>query len=220
LGNSFSSVGWPKCGEIDIMEHINTNEKIHGTIHWDANGYATYGGDTTLNDVNQYHDYSIEWDQFGIRWFVDGVQYHSANTANNINSTDEFHEEFFLILNMAIGGNWPGNPASNFVSDTLFIDYVRVYEWGFPNSTESLEKEIEASLFPNPLLQGQSLNIHLKNSRKHSITIYNTLGVPMYHKHNLSKQHSISSSQLVAGVYYAIIQDEQQNFIRKKLLIQ
>lgn len=129
LGSNIGSVGWPRCGEIDIMEHINTESKVYGTIHWDANGYASYGGNTTTSPSN-YHVYSIEWNSSAIKWFVDGVKYHEANILNNINSTEEFHRPFFFILNLAVGGNWPGQTIDNSkLPASMYVDYVRVYQF-------------------------------------------------------------------------------------------
>ncbi|GAB4200127.1 MAG: hypothetical protein OHK0022_20980 [Roseiflexaceae bacterium] len=131
LGANFSSVGWPKCGEIDVMEHVNTENRTHGTIHWDANGYANYGGPSGALDVTQYHVYAVEWNSSAIKWFVDGVQFWEANIQNSVNSTEEFHKPFFLLLNLAIGGNWPGSPnSSTAFPATMRVDYVRVYQQG------------------------------------------------------------------------------------------
>lgn len=130
LGDNIGSAGWPACGEIDIMEHINAENKNYGTMHWKNNNnqYASYSGNTPVN-VTEYHVYAIEWTPSAIKWFVDGVQYHEANITNGINGTEELHNNFFIILNMAIGGNWPG-----FTVDTaalpasMNVDYVRVYQ--------------------------------------------------------------------------------------------
>lgn len=129
LGSNIGSVGWPSCGEIDIMEHINSESNVYGTIHWNANGYAYYTGNTVTSPAN-YHVYSIEWNSSSIKWFVDGVKYHEANILNNINSTEEFHRPFFFILNLAVGGNWPGQTIDNSkLPASMFVDYVRVYQW-------------------------------------------------------------------------------------------
>ncbi|MBI5839883.1 MAG: family 16 glycosylhydrolase [Chloroflexi bacterium] len=128
LGSNIGSVGWPASGEIDIMEHINNEDMIHGTIHWDAGGHASYGCSSFTIDVTQYHIYDIVWDMNGITWYVDGTQYCQVNTQNNINSTEEFHRPFFILLNLAVGGNWPGSPdASTVFPAKMYVDYVRVY---------------------------------------------------------------------------------------------
>jgi beta-glucanase (GH16 family) len=130
LGDNISSVGWPSCGEIDIMEHVNTGGEVRGTIHWaNANGsHAEYGGGTSTN-ITTFHNYSVEWDASSIKWLVDGVKYHEANIAGNINSTDELHNNFFILLNLAIGGNWPGFSIDNGAFPAnMYVDYVRVYQ--------------------------------------------------------------------------------------------
>jgi len=132
LGDNISSVGWPDCGEIDIMEHVNTGSQVNGTIHWrDNNGnQADYGNATTAGDITQFHVYSIEWTPASIKWFVDGVQYNEANILNNINGTNAFNNNnFFLLLNLAIGGNWPGFSIDNSAFPAnMYVDYVRVYQ--------------------------------------------------------------------------------------------
>jgi beta-glucanase (GH16 family) len=130
LGDNITSVGWPACGEIDVMEHINTGGNVHGTMHWQDhnNNYANYGGSTSTT-VTNFHVYSIEWTPSYIRWFVDGVQYHEADITNGVNGTHEFHNNHFIILNMAIGGNWPGFTVdNNAFPANMYVDYVRVYQ--------------------------------------------------------------------------------------------
>jgi beta-glucanase (GH16 family) len=128
LGDTIHQIGWPKCGEIDIMEHINTDNVLHGTMHWDNNGHVSSTGITTF-DVSKFHIYSVEWDQNAIKWFIDGVKYWEGNIKDSINNTGAFHKPFYIIINLAIGGDWPGNPYSNTVfPDTVFVDYVRIYQ--------------------------------------------------------------------------------------------
>jgi beta-glucanase (GH16 family) len=131
LGSNIDSVGWPLSGEIDIMEHINTETNTHGYIHWDSGGHAQYGGPSPAQSPGNWHTYMIEWTPSYIRWYLDGVSFREANILNSVNSTEEFHRPFFIILNLAVGGAWPGmwnsttpNPAN------LNIDYVRVYQQG------------------------------------------------------------------------------------------
>jgi beta-glucanase (GH16 family) len=127
LGANRPAVGWPKCGEIDIMEHINTSNSILGTIHWDNNGYVFYGNNTTTTP-GDYHLYAVEWDSLGIRWYVDNTLYGTANITNGINGTSEFHQPFYLIFNMAVGGNLPGQTINdNALPASMVVDYVKVY---------------------------------------------------------------------------------------------
>ncbi|MBJ6362767.1 RICIN domain-containing protein [Paenibacillus sp. GCM10012307] len=129
LGSDITSVGWPRSGEIDIMEHINNENNTYGYIHWYANNNVSYGGASHTFDVTDYHVYAIEWTPSSIKWFVDGIQFREANIANNINSTNAFHNDHFLLLNMAVGGRWPGSPNSSTVFPAkMYVDYVRVYK--------------------------------------------------------------------------------------------
>lgn len=119
---------WPKCGEIDIVEHINWDDNILGTLHWDNNGHKHYGGNLNI-DAAQYHRYAIEWDEKSIKWMVDDIIYHEANIENGINGTEEFHKPHYIILNMAVGGELPGyNIQWDAFPQTMNVDYVRVYE--------------------------------------------------------------------------------------------
>lgn len=132
LGQNFSTVGWPKCGEIDIMEHVNTDNIFYGTIHWDNNGHAQYGNQTTSTTAD-YHIFAVEWDATSIRWYVDNILYNTADIKNNVNGTEEFHKPFFLILNLAVGGDWPGTTIDETkLPANLLVDYVRVYKLTVP----------------------------------------------------------------------------------------
>jgi Glycosyl hydrolases family 16 len=134
LGGNFSSVGWPRCGEIDIMEMIGGNNRentVHGTVHWDNNGsYATYTGHKTLASGflgDEFHVYSIVWNSESITWYLDNVQFNVIDIRPA--ALSEFHQNFFLIFNIAVGGNWPGNPsASTSFPQHMIVDYIRVFQ--------------------------------------------------------------------------------------------
>ena len=137
LGENFDTVGWPACGEIDIIEAVNSENIVYGTNHW-ANGseYATYGNNTGSYrdqkhkmDITQFHTYKFTWDEKYIRMFVDDFMYHEILIENSTGDTEEFHKPFFFLLNVAVAGNWPGFE----VDDTQFpnemlVDYIRVYK--------------------------------------------------------------------------------------------
>jgi beta-glucanase (GH16 family) len=128
LGQNMAQVGWPRCGEIDIMEHINNEDITHGTLHWHNEKHVSSGG-TLPCDVTQFHNYTVEWNKESIVWFLDGKKYWEVSVKDNINSTEEFHKPHYIILNLAIGGNWPKNPdATTLFPDTVYVDYVRVYQ--------------------------------------------------------------------------------------------
>jgi hypothetical protein len=132
LGENFPSVGWPSCGEIDIMEMIGGNgyndRTVHGTAHWESNGHAEYGGSNSLSSgrfADEFHVFSIIWTSSSIVWLRDDIQYQVIDITN----LSAFHNNFFFILNLAVGGNWPGSPnASTIFDQTLLVDYIRVFQ--------------------------------------------------------------------------------------------
>ena len=126
--------GWPTSGELDFMEMIGHEpNRTYGTLHYGPGpGSIQLGGNTTLpsgifND--EFHVFSLEWKQDQIKWFVDGVEYSSHNKTEFGSYTYPFNENFFMIFNLAVGGNWPGNPdASTYLPQWLIVDYVRLYQ--------------------------------------------------------------------------------------------
>jgi beta-glucanase (GH16 family) len=135
LGDNITTVSWPDCGEIDIMELIGggsyNNRTVHGTIHWDNNGsYASYGGNNSLSSgifAEEFHVFSIVWTSSSIKWLRDDIQYHEADISPA--QLNEFQQNFFFIFNVAVGGNWPGSPdASTIFPQKMYVDYVRIFQ--------------------------------------------------------------------------------------------
>lgn len=136
LGDNIGSIGWPACGEIDIMEMVGgsasgRDNAVHGTIHWDNNGSHAYrGGEVRLSQGifnDNFHVFSIIWDASKITWLLDDKVYHEEDIRPA--SMDEFRAPFFFLINLAIGGNWPGSPdASTIFPQQFAVDYIRVFE--------------------------------------------------------------------------------------------
>ncbi len=130
MGANINTVSWPQCGEMDIMEHVNATNTIYGTMHWNSGGGAAqYGLTTMITAPDDYHLYAIEWDQSSIRWYVDSTLYCTGNILNNVNNTGAFQLPFFLLLNMAVAGDFPGQTVDESkLPASMYVDYVRVYK--------------------------------------------------------------------------------------------
>lgn len=129
LGDNFSTVGWPHCGEIDIMEQTGWDKGTTlGTLHWwntAGSSNASYGKTTTVeNATTEFHIYALEWNENSLKIYVDDVEFFIMNN----NADLPFNDKFFMILNVAMGGSLGGNIPSDFSESTMEIDYVRVYE--------------------------------------------------------------------------------------------
>lgn len=131
LGANFPDVGWPNSGEIDIMEHVGNNEgTIHGTTHSPSGFGGTANGGTTLvsDATSEFHVYSVEWSADKIDFLVDGSLYYTYNPATKDDNTYPFNHDFFLILNVAMGGDFGGAIDGTFTESSMEIDYVKVYQ--------------------------------------------------------------------------------------------
>jgi beta-glucanase (GH16 family) len=134
LGSNIGTTPWPACGEIDIMELLGHQpNKIYGTMHWGnaGEGSTHIGGDYTLpsEDFSQkFHVFSIVWDSTKIEWLVDDQKYFTG-TKDQVNGNYPFDKPFFFIFNVAVGGNWPGNPDANTAfPQRMIVDYIRVFQ--------------------------------------------------------------------------------------------
>ena len=132
LGSNISSVGWPTCGEIDIMEYLGSGPyTVYGTAHYYDGGHKSSGGHYTLttpeNFNDKFHVYTIMWQENSIEWFVDYHKYFTANSTTI--KFDAFNLAQFFVFNLAVGGTWPGNPNSSTVfPQSMVVDYVRVFQ--------------------------------------------------------------------------------------------
>ncbi len=166
--------GWPSSGEIDIMEAVNSGgavygNKVHGTLHygtpWTHEG-TSYTPATNVWD--EFHTYAIEWEAGEIRWYVDNIHYMTQTsvawfTNGSTNDTAPFDEKFHMLLNVAVGGGWPGAPDSTSVfPQEMVVDYVHVYSCGADPVTgkgcashvDSAIKVTPAAVVPSGTLSG------------------------------------------------------------------
>ena len=190
LGENFNQVGWPACGEIDIMEMVGGgigDRTIYGTAHWSHNNsHASYGGQKSISSgifADDFHIFGIEWTETYIKWFLDGDQYHVIDITPS--GLSEFRDIFFVILNVAVGGDWPGSPdATTQFPQQMEVDYIRVFQ-DVPTSVkdESFELPSERlSVYPNPFNIETNLIIStkLRNNSLAKIKLFNLLGQEVY----------------------------------------
>ncbi len=127
LGDNISTVGWPACGEVDIMEHVgNQLNKIYATLHHPGHSGGNGDGNTVMvpTATTDFHKYTCDWNSSSIKFLVDDVPFYTfANTGSL-----PFNQNFFIILNVAMGGNFGGTIDPAVTSATMEIDYVRVYQ--------------------------------------------------------------------------------------------
>lgn len=136
LGEEIKNVGWPHCGEIDIMELVGHEPgKIHGTAHWgpQGNSWSYNEGQGKLlpggeKYSEKYHVFSIIWEPGEINWYMDDNKYFTLKR-DQVNGNYPFDNDFFFIFNVAVGGKWPGNPdATTTFPQQMIVDYVRVFQ--------------------------------------------------------------------------------------------
>ncbi|WP_299199332.1 glycoside hydrolase family 16 protein [uncultured Amphritea sp.] len=136
LGDNITSVRWPKSGEIDIMEYVGSSPRqIHGGVHFfdykknTKSKLTPVKGENLFTDTpGEFHIYEIEWDDKEIRFIFDGQQWKTfdIDIAGDLNNP--FHKAHFLIVNLAIGGSWAGQPEDDLYPADYVIDYIRVYQ--------------------------------------------------------------------------------------------
>jgi len=134
LGSNISTKSWPACGEIDIMELLGHEpQKTYGTIHWGAaGGPSTHiGGNYSLSSQtfsDSFHVFSLLWETTKLSFLIDNIPFFSADKSQ-VNGDNPFDKPFFFIMNVAVGGNWPGNPdITTIFPQRMIVDYVRVFQ--------------------------------------------------------------------------------------------
>jgi beta-glucanase (GH16 family) len=127
LGSNIGAVGWPACGEIDIMEHVGKDlNKIYGTLHYPGRSGGNADGGTKVMDniTTGFHVFTLEWSEESIKIYADNTLIHSVTNSNSI----PFNHDFFFILNVAMGGNFGGPMDESVKEAQMEVDYIRVYK--------------------------------------------------------------------------------------------
>lgn len=159
---------WPRCGEIDIMEVMGQEtDKLYGTIHY-GNPHSESQGTHLLTEDNfadNFHTFSCEWEPGKISWYIDGVLYHEESDwysatvgQGTITYPAPFDQPFYMILNLAVGGNWVGNPdaTTDFKNAAFVIDSVKAYQKD--SYDENVTKPIKEVVLRDPDANGNYVN--------------------------------------------------------------
>ena len=219
---------WPKSGEIDIMELVGHEPNVvHGTVHYgpDWPNNREHGGSITKSDGNysdDFHIYSIIWRPDQIDWFVDGQLYARTTPAHLAPHNWPFDQYFHFILNVAVGGTWPGDPdnTTEFPQE-MIVDYVRVYE--DVNLTSSEEEDFTRPTnfvlnqnYPNPFNPSTEISFELPYQSDVRVEVYDMMGRRVATAANgtyTAGTHSVTfdASNLSSGTYiYRLITDSFQ----------
>lgn len=134
LGNNIDAVGWPACGEIDIMELLGQEpSKMYTTLHYGSSAatHQSYGTNYSLTGETfdeKFHVFSVDWKEDSVKMYVDDNQVFACNKSV-VGVPYPFNDDFFFIFNIAVGGNWPGSPdGTTAFPQRMFVDYVRVFQ--------------------------------------------------------------------------------------------
>lgn len=211
--------GWPQSGEIDIMELVGHEpNRVHGTIHfgnawpqnqWQGTSFTLPQG--TFND--DFHTFTIEWQENQIKWFVDSTLYFVRVPSHLGLLNWPFNERFHIILNVAVGGNWPGSPDSTTVfPQAMVVDYVRVYQRSPLSTQTASQKSSQFALqqnYPNPFNPTTIITYELAAPSNVQLDVFDMLGrkvATLVNARQSEGKHAVNfnSAQynLASGVYF------------------
>ena len=227
--------GWAASGEIDIMEYLgHETNKVHGTLHfgreWPYNAskgtsHISYG--TSFSEA--FHDFALEWEAGKMRWYVDGVLYQSLGEGDWYSDGEAFpapfDKQFHLLINLAVGGNWPGSPdASTDFPQEMVLDYVRVFKdvsTGIAVGASALELEQN---HPNPFKDATTIRFSLPAEKGVLLELYDMMGRRVRTLADRSYgpgSHAVgvNAEQLESGLYMYRLQADEAILVRQMLIL-
>jgi beta-glucanase (GH16 family) len=229
--------GWAASGEVDIIEYLgHQSNMVYGTLHyggqWPQNQSKgksyTLPSDTFDRD---FHVFAMEWEERAFKWYVDGKLYQTLTSwySSNGNYPAPFDQCFHLIMNVAVGGNWPGNPdASTVFPQTMEVDYVRIYQEEEKNPVQektALQPAVSAleQNYPNPFNPTTTLKFTLAKPGHITLNIYNLKGqeiATVFSGFRTAGEQEIpwTAMGLPSGIYLARLQAEEFSQMKKMVL--
>ena len=222
--------GWAASGEIDIMEYLGHEpHRVHGTLHygdsWPNNVHTGTHYDLPSGTFHEdFHTFTLEWEHGEMRWYVNGEHYQTQNDwyTRGQPFPAPFDQRFHMILNVAVGGNWPGPPnhTTRFPQE-MVIDYVRVYEYSETTSSDDEQQEVPGAFelhqnHPNPFNPATNITFEIPTSQHVKLAVYDIMGrqVDVVADRNFEAgAHTVrfDASGLVSGTYiYRISTDSFQ----------
>lgn len=227
--------GWASSGEIDIMEYLGDDAtKVYGTIHyggkWPDNQHR--GANYVTDDIafnNTFHTFALEWEEGALRWYVDGERFQNLGTGMWYSSVAAFpapfNKRFHLLINLAVGGNWPGSPDFNTTfPQEMVVDYVRVYadgSLGIPSENTGFNLEQNA---PNPFGEYSTIEFSLQAEKHVLLEVYDVLGRKVQTLSDQlygagSHRVGVEADQLEPGLYSYRLQAGGASAIRQMVIL-
>lgn len=227
--------GWAASGEIDIMENVGHEPlTVHGTLHfggsWPDNESKGAAYETTGWPFwKEFYDYALEWEEGEMRWYVNDQLYQTLGEGDWRTSGEPFpapfDQRFHLLINLAVGGNWPGSPnAETEFPQELVVDYVRIYEdvsTGVVSGTSTIELEQN---HPNPFGDSSIITFSLPTEKHVLLEVYNTMGRKVQTLTDRlygpgSHRVGVEASQLEPGLYSYRLQTGSSSAIRQMVIL-